>query len=159
MGIPLVLAAFGVGGGAGSLGMASFRMPRRYLTWMTLCWGLGWLAACLALVFGAKSVVIFGLARVAKLPAHPAQLAVGLGQVGDFGFVLATVAVARGVTRIRHACHTWRRAGRRRIPPVIFPASKARGPHWRTGARWHECAAIYSIVCIPIRSAVRGCHA
>jgi Kef-type K+ transport system membrane component KefB len=49
------------------------------------------------LVVGAKSLVIFALARVAKLPAHPGQLAVGLGQVGEFGFVLATVAVARGV--------------------------------------------------------------
>jgi len=41
--------------------------------------------------------VIFGLARVARLPAHPGQLAIGLGQIGEFGFVLATVAVARGV--------------------------------------------------------------
>ena len=45
----------------------------------------------------AKSLVIFGLGRVAKLPAHHGQLAVGLGQIGEFGFVLATVAVARGV--------------------------------------------------------------
>ena len=42
----LVLAAFGVGGAIGSLGMASMRMPRRYLTWMNLVWGL----ACLPLV-------------------------------------------------------------------------------------------------------------
>jgi MFS family permease len=36
----LVLAAFGVGGAIGSLVMASIRMPRRYLTIMTLGWGL-----------------------------------------------------------------------------------------------------------------------
>ncbi len=42
----LVLAAFGVGGAVGSLGMASMRMPRRYLTWMNLVWGI----ACLPLV-------------------------------------------------------------------------------------------------------------
>jgi len=59
--------------------------------------GLGWLVLCLGLVAVAKSGVIFSLARVSKLPAHPGQLAVGLGQVGEFGFVLATVAVARGV--------------------------------------------------------------
>ena len=59
--------------------------------------GLGWLALSLGLVVVAKSLVIFGLARLARLPAHDGQLAVGLGQVGEFGFVLATVAVARGV--------------------------------------------------------------
>ena len=59
--------------------------------------GLGWLALSLGLVVVAKSLVIFGLARLARLPAHHGQLAVGLGQIGEFGFVLATVAVARGV--------------------------------------------------------------
>jgi CPA2 family monovalent cation:H+ antiporter-2 len=59
--------------------------------------GLGWLALCLGLVLVAKSAVILGLGRLAGLPAHHGQLAVGLGQVGEFGFVLATVAVARGV--------------------------------------------------------------
>jgi MFS family permease len=42
----LVLAAFGVGGALGSLAMASIQMPRRYLTWMNLTWGV----ACLPLV-------------------------------------------------------------------------------------------------------------
>lgn len=36
-----VLAAFGIGGAVGSLVMASLRMPRRYLTWMNLLWGVG----------------------------------------------------------------------------------------------------------------------
>ena len=52
-----------------------------------------------------KSGVIFTLARVSKLPANPGQLAVGLGQVGEFGFVLATVAVTRGV-----------------LPPAVYAA-------------------------------------
>jgi CPA2 family monovalent cation:H+ antiporter-2 len=59
--------------------------------------GLNWLALSLALVIVAKSLVIFVLARIARLPAHSGQLAIGLGQIGEFGFVLATVAVARGV--------------------------------------------------------------
>ncbi|HET7181391.1 MAG TPA: cation:proton antiporter [Candidatus Limnocylindrales bacterium] len=67
--------------------------------------GLGWLALCLGLVAVAKSGVIFTLARVSKLPANPGQLAVGLGQVGEFGFVLATVAVTRGV-----------------LPPAVYAA-------------------------------------
>jgi CPA2 family monovalent cation:H+ antiporter-2 len=58
--------------------------------------GLGWLALLLALVFVAKSLVILVLSRAARLPAHHGQLAIGLGQIGEFGFVLATVAVARG---------------------------------------------------------------
>jgi MFS family permease len=37
----VVMAAFGIGGAIGSLGMASLRMPRRYLTVMILFWGAG----------------------------------------------------------------------------------------------------------------------
>ncbi|PPK92461.1 putative MFS family arabinose efflux permease [Kineococcus xinjiangensis] len=37
----LVLAAFGLGGALGSAVVASLRMPRRYLTVMTLMWGVG----------------------------------------------------------------------------------------------------------------------
>ena len=37
----LALAAFGLGGAAGSLVTASFRLPRRYLTIMNLLWGAG----------------------------------------------------------------------------------------------------------------------
>lgn len=46
----LVLAAFGIGGAAGSIVVASRRLPRRYLTVMNLMWGLG----CIPLV-------VFGL--------------------------------------------------------------------------------------------------
>jgi MFS family permease len=61
----LVMAAFGIGGAIGSLGMASFRMPRRYLTIMNLFWGFG----CLPLVF-------VGFAT------HVAQIAVAVFVVG-----------------------------------------------------------------------------
>ncbi|MDJ0347863.1 MFS transporter [Cryobacterium sp. PH29-G1] len=40
-GYALVLASFGIGGAAGSLLVASRRLPRRYLTIMNLLWGLG----------------------------------------------------------------------------------------------------------------------
>jgi CPA2 family monovalent cation:H+ antiporter-2 len=59
--------------------------------------GLGWLALCLGLVVFGKILVIAVLAKVSRLPANAVQLGVGLGQIGEFGFVLATVAVARGV--------------------------------------------------------------
>jgi hypothetical protein len=45
-----VLAAFGVGGAVGSLAVASWRLPRRYLTVMNLLWGLG-----------SVPIVVFGL--------------------------------------------------------------------------------------------------
>ena len=49
-----VLAGFGIGGAAGSLVMASVRMPRRYLTLMNLGWG----AACLPfLVIGVTTQI------------------------------------------------------------------------------------------------------
>ena len=37
----LVLAAYGVGGALGAIGVSSRRLPRRYLTVMLLMWGLG----------------------------------------------------------------------------------------------------------------------
>lgn len=36
-----VLAAYGVGGALGALAVSSGRLPRRYMTVMMLCWGLG----------------------------------------------------------------------------------------------------------------------
>lgn len=49
-----VLAAYGIGGALGSLAMASFKLPRRYLTVMNLMWGVG----CLPLiVIGAASSI------------------------------------------------------------------------------------------------------
>jgi CPA2 family monovalent cation:H+ antiporter-2 len=113
-GIPLALAAF-IAGLAITEGPVSKEARKRLLPFRDLFAifffvaigtlidpsalgrGLGWLVLCLGLVAGAKSLVIFVLARVAQLPAHAGQLAVGLGQVGEFGFVLATVAVTRGV--------------------------------------------------------------
>src|SRR3712207_9300134 len=50
-----VLAAFGIGGALGSAGVASLRLPRRYLTVMNLLWGAG----CPPLVvFGATSQLL-----------------------------------------------------------------------------------------------------
>jgi len=113
-GIPLALAAF-IAGVTISEGPVAKEARRRLLPFRELFAifffvaigtlidpgalgnGLGWLAVSLALVLVAKSLVIFLLARLAHLPANHGQLAIGLGQIGEFGFVLATVAVARGV--------------------------------------------------------------
>lgn len=58
--------------------------------------GLPWLALIVGLVVAAKVLPAFVLARVVGLKAQPAQLAVGLGQVGEFSFVLGSAAAAAG---------------------------------------------------------------
>ena len=56
--------------------------------------GLPWLALLLATLVAGKVVVAYALSRIARLPVHHWQLAIGLGQMGEFGFVLASVALA-----------------------------------------------------------------
>lgn len=51
----------------------------------------------IALVLVAKVLPAYLMARVSRIPARPLQLAVGLGQVGEFSFVLATVGRSQGV--------------------------------------------------------------
>jgi CPA2 family monovalent cation:H+ antiporter-2 len=58
---------------------------------------LPYLALFLGLVALAKTLPVWGFARLARLSARPIQLALGLSQVGEFGFVLASVGVSAGV--------------------------------------------------------------
>jgi len=55
-----------------------------------------WLAFFLVAVVLAKVAVIYLFASVAGMEARPRQLAIGLGQIGEFSFVLASVAAAQG---------------------------------------------------------------
>lgn len=59
--------------------------------------GLPWLLLFLALVVVAKGGVVWAIARVAKLQARRVQLAVGLGQVGEFSYVLGALALSAGL--------------------------------------------------------------
>jgi CPA2 family monovalent cation:H+ antiporter-2 len=110
-GVPLALAAF-VGGLAVTESAEAAEARRRLLPFRDLfavlffvaigtliqpdavLRGIGWLVLFLVLIVVAKVVVAYGLARAAHLPARPLQLAVGLGQVGEFSFVLGSAAVA-----------------------------------------------------------------
>jgi K+:H+ antiporter len=56
-----------------------------------------WLAVVLALLVLGKVAVIYLLGRALHLNARPGQLATGLGQIGEFSFVLASVGLAAGV--------------------------------------------------------------
>ena len=95
----LVLAAFGIGGAVGSLAMASLRMPRRYLTWMNLMWGVGclpmavmgvateiWMLVAAAFVLGAlfsAPMVIWGTLLQRRTPPHL------LGRVASLDFFVS----------------------------------------------------------------------
>jgi CPA2 family monovalent cation:H+ antiporter-2 len=58
--------------------------------------GVSWLAAFMALIVVAKIAVAYALARLVKLAARPGQLAIGLGQIGEFSFVLGSALRAGG---------------------------------------------------------------
>jgi len=58
--------------------------------------GLGFVGLLVALVIVAKSALAWGLTRAARLAASPGHVAVGLGQMGEFSFVLASAALAAG---------------------------------------------------------------
>ncbi|MFW6773248.1 MFS transporter [Nocardioides sp. CPCC 205120] len=94
-----VLAAFGIGGALGSMTMAAFPMPRRYLTTMNVVWGVAcvpfvgmalatavWqLVACgfvLGALFGAP-MVIWGTLLQRRVPPHL------LGRVSSLDFFVS----------------------------------------------------------------------
>jgi CPA2 family monovalent cation:H+ antiporter-2 len=113
-GVPMALAAF-VAGLTISEGHAANEARRRLLPFRDLFAvlffvsigslidpdelgrGIGWLAWLLGLLLVGKVAVTYLLARLTRLEARPAQLAVGLAQIGEFSFVLASVGMAAGV--------------------------------------------------------------
>ena len=113
-GVPLALAAFAAGL-AITEGPAAEEARRRLLPFRdvfavlffvalgtlidpaALGRAAGWLFALLALLALGKVLVAYVLARLAALPVRPGQLAVGLGQMGEFSFVLASIALTAGV--------------------------------------------------------------
>lgn len=112
-GVPLALAAF-VGGLAVTESAEAAEARRRLLPFRdlfavlffvaigtliepaALVRGLGWLVLFAVLIVVTKVAVAWLLARAAHLPARPLQLAVGLGQIGEFSFVLGSAAIAAG---------------------------------------------------------------
>ncbi len=95
----MVMAAFGIGGALGSLGMASMRMPRHYLTLMNLMWGVGclplivmglatqiWMIVVAAFVLGvlfSAPMVIWGTLLQRRVPPHM------LGRVASLDFFIS----------------------------------------------------------------------
>jgi CPA2 family monovalent cation:H+ antiporter-2 len=58
---------------------------------------LPWLLLFLALVVIAKVLVVWAIARLANLGGRALQLAVGLGQIGEFSYVLGALALGGGL--------------------------------------------------------------
>ena len=131
----LVMAAFGIGGALASLAVASRRLPRRYLTWMNLLWGVGslplvliglsqdvWLIAVAAFVIGAlfsAPMVIWGTLLQRRVPPEL------LGRVSSLDFFVSLVfmpvsmALAGPVSIAIGLETTFILAG---ITPVVFAA-------------------------------------
>ena len=59
--------------------------------------GLGWLGLVLGLLIAAKILPIYLLVRLGRVAGRPRQVAIGLGQIGEFSFVLATIGVVHHV--------------------------------------------------------------
>ncbi len=112
-GVPLALAAF-VGGLAIAESPESAEARKRLLPFRdllavlffvaigtlvdpaALSRGLGWLALFVVLIVLAKGVPSYVLVRLTGVCSRPLQTAVGLGQIGEFSFVLASALVAAG---------------------------------------------------------------
>jgi CPA2 family monovalent cation:H+ antiporter-2 len=122
-GVPLALAAFVAGLAVGE-SPAAAEARRRILPFRDLFavlffvslgslidpsavpGALPWLAFLLAAVVIAKVIPVFLLSRLARIPdVRPWQMAVGLGQIGEFSFVLASIVLGRAL-----------------IPPTLFNA-------------------------------------
>ncbi|HYR49573.1 MAG TPA: cation:proton antiporter, partial [Candidatus Eisenbacteria bacterium] len=56
-----------------------------------------WVLLFLGLVVAGKVLVVWVLARVGGLAGRSQQLAVGLGQVGEFSYVLGALALSAGL--------------------------------------------------------------
>ena len=114
-GVPLALAAFVAGLAVGESPVAA-EARRRVLPFRDLfavlffvllgslidpnqlLSALPWMAAVLAAVVLLKAGLVWVLARLARLPAVRSwQMAIGLGQVGEFSFVLVTLLAARNL--------------------------------------------------------------
>lgn len=113
-GVPVALAAF-VAGLAISDGPEAEEVRRRLLPFRDLLAvfffvllgtlidpavvsaGLVEFGIVAGLLVGAKILVIAVLARLARVEADARQLAIGLGQLGEFSFVLASAGAALGV--------------------------------------------------------------
>jgi MFS family permease len=129
----MVLAAFGIGGAIGSMLQASLPMPRRYLTYMNLMWGLGcvpmivmgvapavWVLVVCSFLLGvlfSAPMVIWGTLLQRRVPPHL------LGRVASLDFFVSvslmpvSMALAGPVSDAIGVANTFLVAG---ATPLLF---------------------------------------
>ncbi len=129
----LVLAGFGVGSALGALVMGSLRMPRRYLTFMTLMWGLAclpfvviayapavWIVVAAAVVIGAvfdAPMVIWGTLLQRRVPPELLGRVSSLDFFVSLAFMPISMALAGPVAELIGLRATFVAAG---VAPVLF---------------------------------------
>lgn len=142
----LLLAAFGLGGAAGSLLVSSLRLPRRYLTFMVLCWGGGTLplvligvidhlAVLLAalVIVGASTgagVVIWGTLLQRLVPPHMIGRVASLDFFVSIAFMPVSIAIAGPLSLVVPIEAIFTAAGL--IPPVLALLALTAGRMRRT---------------------------
>ncbi|NMM92298.1 MFS transporter [Rhodococcus sp. SRB_17] len=106
----MLLAAYGIGGAVGSLVVSSWKLPRRYLTIMLLCWGGGALplvllglsdsfaimAAAVFLVGGTSGagIVIWGTLLQRRVPSDMIGRVASLDFFVSIAFMPISIAIA-----------------------------------------------------------------
>jgi len=111
--VPVALAAF-VGGLAITEGRETLRLRRELIPFRVvfsvfffvsigfvfdpaqLGPALPLLGVLIALVVLAKAAVVAGIARATRLSGHPVLVGTALGQMGEFGFVIASTLLVQG---------------------------------------------------------------
>ncbi len=106
----MLLAAFGIGGAVGSLVVSSLKLPRRYLTFMILCWGGGtlplvllgasddlWIMLAALFIVGAATgagVVIWGTLLQRLVPLDMTGRVASLDFFVSIAFMPVSIAIA-----------------------------------------------------------------
>ncbi len=128
-----VLVMFGVGGAVGSLVMGALPMPRRYLTWMNVMWGLGclpmvvigfatalWQVYAAAFVLGlgfSAPMVIWGTLLQRRVPAELLGRVSSLDFFVSLAFMPVSMALAGPVSELIGVTNTFLLAGV--LPPLL----------------------------------------
>jgi len=139
-----VLAAFGAGGAVGSLVVASFRLPRRYLTVMNLLWGLGcvplivfglstslWIMVVAGAVMGATfqaGMVIWGTLLQRRVPPGLLGRVASLDFFVSISFMPLSMALAGTVSEVIGLTTTFLVAGLAPLALAVVAIVAARMP-------------------------------
>ena len=140
-----VLAAYGIGGALGALAVSSGRLPRRYMTVMMLCWGLGNLplvvlgctssfplmaaAAFLVGLTDSAGMVIWGTLLQRRVPPEMLGRVSSLDFFVSLAFMPVSMAVAGPLSKVIPVETIFLAAGV--IPAVLAVIAFSAARMWR----------------------------